>query len=269
MVLESFISSRELEKRPIEMLAYSIIVASISIWSAYIIFPTAASIVFLFLISIALVPVIYGTIKDDELREENADRSVSLGFFERHGTVLKIYAYFFLGIIIATSFWYMFLPEQQAEVMFALEIETTEALGAFNSSYGFPEILANNLKVMLLSFLISFIFGTGAIFILSWNAAVVGIFIGNIGKDLIHIHSSKIIALIMALVQGLSGIALHGIPEIAAYCIAGMAGAILSIGMTKGHKTDIIMNDSTKLFLISVAIIVAAAFIEVYITPAL
>ncbi|MCK5452498.1 MAG: stage II sporulation protein M, partial [Candidatus Aenigmarchaeota archaeon] len=57
--------------------------------------------------------------------------------------------------------------------------------------------------------------------------------------------------------------------EIAAYCIAGMAGAILSIGITKGHKTDIIMNDSTKMFLISVAIIIAAAFIEVYITPIL
>ncbi|MCK4926966.1 MAG: hypothetical protein KAS11_00730, partial [Candidatus Aenigmarchaeota archaeon] len=111
MVLESIISKREIEKRPIEMLAYSIVVTSISIWCAYIIFPTAASVVFLFLISIALVPVIYGTIKDDELKIENEDRSVSLGFFERHGTVLKIYAYFFLGIIIATSFWYMFLPE--------------------------------------------------------------------------------------------------------------------------------------------------------------
>ncbi len=153
--------------------------------------------------------------------------------------------------------------------MFSLEIETTKALGAFNSDYSFPEILVNNLKVMILSFFISFIFGTGAIFILSWNAAVVGIFIGNIGKDLIQIHSSKMIAFIMALFQGLSGIALHGIPEIAAYCIAGIAGAILSIGMTKRHKTDIIINDSVKLFLISIAIIVTAAFIEVYITPIL
>ncbi|MCK5290343.1 MAG: hypothetical protein KAJ56_05295, partial [Candidatus Aenigmarchaeota archaeon] len=199
MVLESILSSRDIEKRPIEMLAYSIIVASISIWSAYIIFPSSASIVFLFLISIALVPIIYGTIKDDELKEEKTDRSVSLGFFERHGTVLKIYAYFFLGIIIATSFWYMFIPEQQAQVMFSLEIETTKALGAFSSDYGFSDILINNLKVMILSFFVSFIFGTGAIFILSWNAAVVGIFIGNIGKELIQIHNSKIIALIIAL----------------------------------------------------------------------
>ncbi|MEA2003838.1 MAG: stage II sporulation protein M [archaeon] len=269
MVLESILSSRDIEKRPIEMLIYSIVVASISIWSAYIIFPTSASIVFLFLISIALVPVIYSTIKDDEIKEENTGRSVSLGFFERHGTVLKIYAYFFLGIIIATSFWYMFIPEQQAQVMFSLEIETTKVLGAFSSDYGFSDIFSNNLKVMILSFFVSFIFGTGAIFILSWNAAVIGIFIGNIGKELIQIHNSKIIALIIALIQGLSGIALHGIPEIAAYCIAGIAGAILSIGITKGHKTDIILNDSTKLFIMATTIIMAAAFVEVYITPVL
>ncbi|NOQ56267.1 MAG: hypothetical protein GQ477_05700 [Nanohaloarchaea archaeon] len=269
MVLESILTSRQIEKRPIEMLIYSIIVTSVAIWTAYIIFPTSASVVFLFLTTIALMPIIYGAIKDDETKEENCDRNISLGFFERHGIILEIYAYFFLGVIIATSFWYTFADTIQAQTMFALEIETTRALGAFNSNYSFAGILTNNLKVMILSFFVSFVFGTGAIFILSWNAAVVGIFIGNIGKDMMASYNSKIIALMFALFHGLSSIALHGIPEIAAYCIAGISGAILSIGITKGHKTDIIINDSLRLFMIATLIILGAAFLEVYITPVL
>lgn len=270
MVLESLLTSRQIEKKPIEMLIYSIIVTSVAIWTAYIIFPTSASVVFLFLTTIALIPVIYGAIKDDETKEENMnDRNISLGFFERHGTILKIYAYFFLGVIITTSFWYTVLDITQAQTMFALEIETTKALGAFNSDYGFASILANNLKVLILSFFVSFVFGTGAIFILSWNAAVVGIFIGNIGKEMITSYNSKLIALTIALFQGLSSIALHGIPEIAAYCIAGIAGTILSIGLTKSHKTDIIIKDSLKLFMIATLIIIGAAFLEVFITPIL
>ena len=269
MVLESILTSRQIEKNPIEMLIYSMIVTSVAIWTAYIIFPTSASVVFLFLTTIALIPVIYGAIKDDETKEENADRNISLGFFERHGTILEIYAYFFLGVIIATSFWYLFADATQSQIMFALEIETTKALGAFNSTYSFSSILANNLKVMILSFFVSFVFGTGAIFILSWNAAVVGIFIGNIGKDLILANNPKIIALILALFHGLSSIALHGIPEIAAYCIAGIAGSILSIGIMKGHKTDIIIKDSLKLFMVATLIVLGAAFLEVFITPVL
>ncbi len=267
MVLEAILTSRQIEKKPMEMLIYSIIVSSVAIWSAYIIFPTSASVVFLFLTTIAIVPVVFGAIKDDELQEEKTERSISLGFFDRHGPILKIYAYFFFGIIIATSFWYMFLPEEQAGVMFALEIETTEALGALNSNHDFISITANNLKVMTLSFFISFIFGTGAIFILSWNAAIVGIFIGNIGKDLIAYH--PITAFLIALVHGLTSIALHGIPEIAAYCIAGIAGAILSIGLIRNLKQELIIKDSARLLAISTIIVVIAAMIEVYITPVL
>ncbi len=267
MVLEALLSSRQVERKPIEMLVYTIIVTSISLWTSYIIFPSSCSVVFLFLTTIALIPLIYGAIKDDEKNDEECNRSVSLGFWERHGKILKIYGYFFLGAIIATSFWYTFLPAEQTSTMFALEIETTEALGAFNSDFSFLGIMINNLKVMLLAFLVSFIFGTGALFILGWNAAIVGIFIGNIGHEMTLINGSKSISYVMALLQGIASISIHGIPEIAAYCLAGISGAILSLGIIRGCRTEVVAEDSLKLFLISTAIIIISAVLEVYVTP--
>jgi uncharacterized membrane protein SpoIIM required for sporulation len=72
---------------------------------------------------------------------------------------------------------------------------------------------------------------------------------------------------------GLLKYSIHGIPEIAAYFYGGLAGGIVSVAIIKKHfrtrKFPAIMKDFTELVMIAIGFLVAAAFLEVYITPAL
>jgi uncharacterized membrane protein SpoIIM required for sporulation len=64
---------------------------------------------------------------------------------------------------------------------------------------------------------------------------------------------------------------LHGLPEIAAYFTAALAGGIISVGLIRHDVRDpkfwAVMADSLNLILISIAILIIAAVMEVFITP--
>ena len=66
---------------------------------------------------------------------------------------------------------------------------------------------------------------------------------------------------------------IHGIPEIAAYFLGGLAGGIISVAMINHDlESDHFRNifiDAIDLILLSILVLVFAALIEVYITPAL
>ena len=72
---------------------------------------------------------------------------------------------------------------------------------------------------------------------------------------------------------GLLRYALHGIPEILAYFYGGLAGGIISVAIIRKHykseKFSHIVFDISELLIISMAFLLVAAFIEVYITPLL
>jgi uncharacterized membrane protein SpoIIM required for sporulation len=65
--------------------------------------------------------------------------------------------------------------------------------------------------------------------------------------------------------------ALHGFPEILAYFVGGLAGGIISVAVIKhdfGTKTfEKILLDSSDLIIISLAMLLLAALIEVFVTP--
>lgn len=270
MVLESIVSAAQIEKKPSKIFLASFIITTFAIWIAYVIFPSSASIVFIFLITVALSPVIYKVLQDEEIIDERIGDRINLRFYEYHKDVIMIYSFLFLGVLVATSFWFSILPAGYLDVMFSQQISTTEALGAFQLNAGFWIILLNNLKVTTLAFIVSFFFGTGAIFILSWNASVIAVFVGKIARHLaVSIDSplANFYGYLYALPTGLLSIALHGIPEIVAYFFAGIAGGILSAGVIRAKRDDIILKDALALFFMSVVILVIAAFIEVYITP--
>ena len=139
-------------------------------------------------------------------------------------------------------------------------------------------IFFNNMKVLTFCILFSFLFGAGAIFILAWNASVIGTAIGNyIRSELAllaqHVGLDKVAAYMSVVSIGLLKYVIHGIPEILAYFVAALAGGIISIGVIKhdfqGRKFEHIILDAADLLLISIAILFIAAILEVWVTPLL
>ena len=123
-------------------------------------------------------------------------------------------------------------------------------------------ILENNIYVMIFTIIFSLIFGAGAVFVLAWNATVIASAMGIFTNyKLSGLH------------YGLVRYMIHGIPEIAAYFIAALAGCILGAGFLrngiKDKKFYHVLENTILLLFLSLIVLVVAAFIEVYFTPIL
>lgn len=137
-------------------------------------------------------------------------------------------------------------------------------------------IFFNNIKVLIFCVLFSFIYGAGAIFILTWNASVIGVAIGDYIRlelsALTHlIGMDKFSEYLGTITYGLFRYVIHGVPEILAYFVAALAGGIISVAVIKhdfeGRKFEHIVLDAADLLLLSLALTFIAALLEVWVTP--
>jgi len=270
MVFESILKPKEAERHPLEVFLYAIVVTSVSIWVAYFVFPAIASHLFLFLIAIATIPMIFRLLQEEEEYAEKysiTERS----FLQEHMRVIKVYTYFFLGVLVAASLWYTFLPQKLSDILFDAQIRETARLGAAVSGVGdFLAIFFNNAKVALIAFVMSFFYGTGAIWVLSWNASVIAVWVGKAARAIAAPGiAGASAAYAYALPTSLLKIALHGIPEILAYFFAGIGGGILTVGMLRGKHDSKIIADAFLLFGIAIGLLALGAALETWVTPAI
>ena len=282
MVLESLLFPIKAEKKPWQMFFLGFLYASVGLFVALWIFKDQASLVMVFMITMAALPIFYNTMK----LEESKDLLIGTesGILKEHNKAITFFMYLFVGMTFACALWYSVLPTEMVNSIFDKQVGTIQTIN--NQVSGriiqnlniFSRIFFNNLKVLSFSILFSFIYGAGAIFILAWNATVIGAAIGNFIRSNISNYTSSI-GLLQAgnyfhvVSIGLLKYSIHGIPEIAAYFYGGLAGGILSVALIRGHfrtrKFPAIMVDFSELILIAIGFLVAAAFLEVYVTPAL
>ena len=282
MVLEVFLNPLKIENKPGQIIAYSLIYTILAILLGLWIFSSEASMVMVFLSVMALLPFVYSLLKKEENKDLIAETEKSL--LKKHAKVLNIFMLLFLGMTLAFSLSYIFLPSQELGTTFDAQLSAIKhnsglASGnLFEKTTFFKKVLFNNLRVMILALLFSFIYGSGAIFILAWNASVIGVAIGiSIRNAIAEISSLVGLDLIAgyfnATVYGLTQYLIHGIPEILAYFSAGLAGGIISVSIVKhdffSKKFNRILADSYSLIMISVLLIFLAALLEVWITPLL
>lgn len=279
MVLENMVSAEEAEKKPWHVFIYSIIATTISLFVSFAIFPSQVSVTFLFLVTISSMPMVYRVLSDEEEEDETYEK-IDIGFFSIHKKAFLVYTYLFLGVLVASSFWYAVLPESYVGKAFSEQIKTFGRIrgeflgtGMAAGASGVAPIFFNNLSVAFISLVLSFFYGVGAVFILAWNASVIAVFIGKMARaaaSQINHPLAAVYGYFTTFPSGILSIALHGVPEIAAYFIAGIAGGILSIGIRKSRATRRrIITDALALFGLSVALLIAAAFLEVWVTPRL
>ncbi len=285
MVLESLINPLEAQKRPYIMILYGFLYVSASIFLSLWIFRQYASLVMVFLTVIACVPLMYNTLRYEEHKDIESTSEYAL--LREHGKSLKFFMYLFLGFVLAFVFFYMVLPVSYAFDLFSIQTSTIQSINGNataitgNAMYSldiFSRIFFNNLKVMLFCLLFSFFYGTGALFILVWNASVIGAFIGafirlNMAEYALMIGFSKIAAYLHVTLIGFGKIAIHGFPEVLAYFVAGLAGGIISEAIinhdisTKNFEK--IVLDTADLILIAIGLLVFAGLVEVLISPRL
>ncbi|MCX8147405.1 MAG: stage II sporulation protein M [Candidatus Woesearchaeota archaeon] len=224
----------------------------------------------------------YSTIKYEEKKDLSDLSETSL--LKEHSRAISFLTFLFLGITVSFTLWYVFLPFSTAHNLFSIQIETiksinsTPTMHAINSFALFSKIIINNMKVLLFCIVFALFYGAGAIFILTWNASVIAVAIGTfirnkIAAEALALGFSNIGAYMHIFSLGLLRYLLHGIPEIIAYFIGGLAGGILSIAVIKKDfrlkRFEMILLDVADLILISIAFLIFGALLEVYVTPLL
>ena len=276
MVLESLFNPFKLKKRPWEVFLVGFFYSVIGLMLSYFVFREIAGILMVFLIVIAALPVIYTIIKNEEELDLKYDKEWKL--LKEHTKVIIFFIFLFLGITAALVLSYIFLPSDVSQNVFSLQeraianVNNNVQGGAVQFSF-FLKIFLNNLKVLFFCLIFSLLYGTGAIFILTWNASVIAAAMGNLIKTKLASVASlvgfpSISAYFGVAAFGFMRYMTHGILEITAYFTAGLAGGIISIALIKHNlRENRVLTDALDLIFISLGFLLVASVIEVYVTP--
>jgi uncharacterized membrane protein SpoIIM required for sporulation len=264
-MLESFVHFKEINDRPWLIFIWGFVICTVAIlisaqlWFQVNISNVSVNLTGLFAVIFTIIPSVFFVtlmIKREEALEEDYIKKHyhESKFFERHVRDFVIFLYFFAGVTLAFAFWYMILSGDTFIVQVA-KINQMRGLGGAATSIhpNFSAILANNLNVMFFSFMFSFILGAGAVFIIVWNASILGVAIGKDAASIIDIPAIS------------SLYVLHGVPEIAGYIAAALAGGLISAAIIRRHGSKVlskVLYDALMIIMFAVFSVVCGAFIE-------
>ncbi len=299
MVLESIMSPEKAEKKPWDMIFIGFLYASVAMFLSVWVFKEEASLVMVLLTVTAAVPLMVNTMRFEEEKDVRIDKETTL--LKEHARALSFFVFLFIGFVLAFTVWFVFLPNNIVQAVFNTQINTIKAINsqitggssflsssnvfsgslpidssAYSSTKLLFQIISNNLKVLLFCIFFSFFYGAGAIFILTWNASVISAAVGTFIRNNISAYANavgltKVGGYFHIFSLGLLRYAIHGIPEILAYFIGGLAGGIISVAVIRhdfGTKTfRKIILDSFDLIVLAVAILFIAGLLEIYLTP--
>lgn len=269
-MLESIIKYKEIEEKPWKIFFWALLISSVgvlfSIQLAYQIriAGTTLDLTGLFTVIFTIIPSVYFLTmfikKQEFMDEKDIQNHYEKGFWVRHNRDVLIFLFYFFGLTFSFALWSYMLPGGtfQIQTMKIQEIRSLAGNMLEGSASGgvlssFTKVLFNNLQVTAFAFIFSLLFGAGAVFIVVWNASILGIFVGRISESIYHIPG-----------VGVSFLP-HGIPEIGGYLLAGLAGGIISAAIIRGHKKEIVIRvviDALKLLGLGLVFVVLGALIE-------
>lgn len=292
MVLESLISANTAEQKPWDLFFIGFLYASVAMFLSVWVFREEASLVMILLTVIACLPLVHKTLKVEEEKDTKITKERTL--MKEHSKALAFFMFMFIGFVFSFALWYVFLPDNIVATVFATQIKTIKSINMQIATVGigsslldsaaggsggmFMQILSNNLKVLLFCVFFAFFYGAGAIFILAWNASVISAAVGNFIRENISAYAaasglSNVAGYFHIFSLGLLRYFVHGLPEVLAYFIGGLAGGIISVAVIRhDFGTDSfrrIILDSLGLVLLAVFVLLMAAWVEVYVTPVL
>ncbi|MGV8141080.1 MAG: stage II sporulation protein M, partial [Candidatus Woesearchaeota archaeon] len=240
MVLENLISPENAENRPALLIFLGFLYTTLALFLGYYIFEAYSSVFMVFLATLAASPLVYRLMKMEEEKDlTDIEEKVLL---KEHSKALKAFMYLFIGATLCFAFWYAVLPSDMSAIIFHSQSSTISVINAqvtgqaasseshahvVSSTTFFSRIFFNNVKVLLFCVLFSFLYGAGAIFILIWNASIVGTAIGAFIRSSLEAMSRSACTsgagvTFCAVTSGIMRYAVHGIPEILAYFIAAL-----------------------------------------------
>ena len=249
MVFESILGAKDVEGHPTLMFVAGFSYTFASVFLALFLHPPTSSVLAIALSALAALPLMLRVVEFETHILELFPRSLP----SRQMRIIMLYGFLFLGQIAGYVLAYTILPPQY--FLAATEVQRTEisiVRGMASTPSTFWVILANNLRVYVIGILLSFVYGSGGVFLLSWNASILAALLTE------EMRKSGVI-------RGLSyalGILPHGVLEFSAYFVGGFLGGFISMAiLQEGWNRDLLL-DTIILFLLGIGLIVLGAWVE-------
>jgi uncharacterized membrane protein SpoIIM required for sporulation len=272
MVLEQLYSAKWIEQKARYAFLMGLSYGILGIGTAILLFrdnPGLAAIAFT---SLLVLPSLNNLLAIEEKQIAREKRFNILLLFRDHWDIIKVYIFLFLGMMLSFAFFSLVWPQLTTSQVFAQQFSfygTATGQAAYSSS-SFTAYLANNMIVLVIFLLLSFIYGAGSVLFLTWNASVWGTVFALLAKSgALASGRNPFIYFISIIVA----VFLHMLLESGAYFLAIISGGIASKGVIKekpfSENFNKIIQDSLIMFVIAIIVLVIAAYIESYISPSL
>ncbi|MFH0835105.1 MAG: stage II sporulation protein M [Candidatus Micrarchaeota archaeon] len=268
MVLDYLISPREAKRRPHEVFIVAALFVSFAVLAQLFIPSIRGSIVMFAMVP--AIPLMWSLLVREEHDEEDEiqacyrthywEGNSVTSILARHAALVEVFSFFFLGAVFAYAVWAAALPPQQTQALYADQLNELNAIrgistGNFFDAGRFEYLFGHNLQVLGLMFAFCLVYGMGSVFLLLWNASIIGLVIGG-----------KMNEGLLGVAMGFVSLLPHGIFEISAYFVASIAGGILSVAiMRKHYRTNcfkFVLRDVAALTAISLVLLAIGAAIE-------
>ena len=266
-MLEQLFPASWIEKKAWFAFVLGVSYAVLGIGSALLLFPKQpglAAVAFTSLLSLPSLNRLLTVEEKQAARERKFDLTDP---FKNHKDIFGVYIFLFIGVMLVFSLFSIILPDIAANEIFAEQIEAVGVVGNATDENGFASIFSNNLIVFLFALAASFIYGSGSIFIIIWNASVWGVVFGVIAREAATIANFNQFSYFFLT---LLAVAPHLVAEASAYIMAAISGGIVSkaVIMEKpfSERFKKIIQDALVIFFIAVVLLIIAAFIETSIT---
>lgn len=212
-----------------------------------ILFSSQASVAHVLLVTVAAAPALYFIITSAARELERKPLSV----IEVQRKLLVFYLAYTVGSIIGFYLSYTTLPGEIKNKLIELQAkEVSLVRNMFSGRIVHPDtfwtIFRNNLRVYAISVLLSLLYGTGGVLLLSWNASLVAAFLATT-KDPI----TSLIAILP-----------HGILEFMGYFIGGVTGIFIGVAVVEEGWNKRLLRSVLFLFTLGVLLIFLGALVE-------
>ena len=280
MVLEFLISPWKAEADPWKLFFIGAIYSSAGLLLSMRIFPDHAGIAMVFLTAIASLYLVQQILNLEAKKDREIEGEISI--LRQHAKALSAFIFLFLGFVFSFVFWYVALPGDVTHSVYGIQEQTISCInspgiqGCATGDGFFAKIIKNNLVVFSLTLLIALLYGAGAVFVLAWNAAIVGTAVGIFIRNSLSSAAEGLGIASLASYFGIFSAGLlrylsHGIFEMLAYFMAAFAGGLMSFTIAKygfnSSEFRKVAFDAFNVVSLGLGFLLMAAALEAFVTP--
>jgi uncharacterized membrane protein SpoIIM required for sporulation len=283
MVLEHIFPEDWLEKKTRYAFLLGVGYSIFGMLIASFLFPRDPALVALAFTGFLILPELYKIFTIEE-RQEMMEVGVDIKtLFKDDWDIVKIYIFIFMGVFLTYAGATLILDNYDTNPVFKQQLEirggpqggASQTGQAFFTMSRFKGLFSNNLKVMLVCFIIALLTGNGAIFLIIWNASVWGTIFGVTakcagkyaalypGQAIVGLPPPLMFLLILVIVFP------HMMIEALAYFCAAISGSIISKDVLleefSSDRFKKVLKFNVYLLFIAFGLVVLGAIVETFV----